>query len=82
VSFPIADKISVKASLPRPFFKWAAVERPLDTPRWNFHKYFVGRDGHIATVLATVIAPTDSRAIEKELAGVEALTAAPRPGMN
>ena len=72
VSFPVADKVSVKGSPPHPFFKWAAAERPLDTPRWNFHKYLVGRDGHIAAVFATAIEPTDPRviaAIEKELAG-------------
>jgi glutathione peroxidase len=48
------------------------VERPLDTPRWNFHKYLVGRDGHIAAVFAAAIEPTDScaiAAIEKEFAG-------------
>jgi rhodanese-related sulfurtransferase len=33
--------------------RWAAAERPLETPRWNFHKYLVGRDGHIAAVFAT-----------------------------
>ena len=72
VSFPVADKVSVKGSPPHPFYKWAAAERPLDTPRWNFHKYLVGRDGHIAAVFATAIEPTDPRviaAIERELAG-------------
>jgi len=72
VSFPVADKASVKAQPPHPFYKWAAAERPLDTPRWNFHKYLVGRDGHIAAVFATAVEPTDPRviaAIEKELAG-------------
>jgi glutathione peroxidase-family protein len=46
--------------------------RPSDTPRWNFHKYPVGRDSNIAAVFATAIERTDSRviaAIEKELAG-------------
>lgn len=70
MDFPIADKISVRGSLPHPFYKWAAAERPLDAPRRNFHKYLVGRDGHIAAVFATAIEPTDSRviaAIEREL---------------
>jgi glutathione peroxidase len=72
VTFPVADKAAVKAQPPHPFYKWAAAERPLDTPRWNFHKYLVGRDGHIAAVFATAVEPTDPRviaAIEKELAG-------------
>ena len=39
-------------------------------PRWNFHKYLIGRDGQIAAVFATAIEPTDARvinAIVKEL---------------
>src|SRR5712691_874935 len=74
VTFPLAAKAAVKGSNPHPFFKWAASERPLDVPRWNFHKYLIGRDGHIAASFATAIEPTDPRviaAIEKELAGVE-----------
>ncbi len=41
-----------------------------DTPRWNFHKYLIGRDGHIAAVFPTDIEPMDARvinAIVKEL---------------
>ena len=71
VTFPLAEKAVVKGSSSHPFYKWAASERPLDVPRWNFHKYLIGRDGHIAAVFATDIEPTDPRviaAIEKELA--------------
>ena len=71
VTFPIAEKAVVKGAGAHPFYKWAASERPHDLPRWNFHKYLIGRDGHIAAVFATEIEPTDPRviaAIEKELA--------------
>jgi glutathione peroxidase len=70
IGFPLAAKAQVKGSSPHPFYKWAAGERPLETPRWNFHKYLVGRDGHIAAVFATDIEPMDARvinAIVKEL---------------
>ena len=70
ITFPLAAKAEVKGLNPHPFYKWAAAERPLETPRWNFHKYLVGRDGHIAAVFATPVEPTDVRviaAIEKEL---------------
>ena len=70
ISFPLAAKAQVKGASPHPFYKWAAGERPLETPRWNFHKYLVGRDGHIAAVFATDIEPMDARvinAIAKEL---------------
>jgi glutathione peroxidase len=71
VTFPIAEKAAVKGANPNPFYKWAASERPLDVPRWNFHKYLIGRDGRIAAAFPSEVEPTDSRvimAIEKELA--------------
>jgi glutathione peroxidase len=71
VTFPMAAKAVVKGAGQHPFYKWAALERPLDLPRWNFHKYLVGRDGHIAAAFPADIQPTDARviaAIEKELA--------------
>ena len=48
VTFPLAAKAEVRGAGQHPFYKWAAAERPLELPRWNFHKYLVGRDGHIA----------------------------------
>ena len=34
---------------------------PLETPRWNFHKYLIGRDGHVAAVFPTSTEPTDPK---------------------
>jgi len=71
VRFPIAAKTEVRGSNPHPFYKWAATERPLEVPRWNFHKYLIGRDGRIAAVFPTAIEPMDARliqAVAKELA--------------
>jgi len=70
VAFPLAAKAQVKGKNPHPFYKWAASERPLDTPRWNFHKYLVGHDGHIAAAFPSDVEPMDARvinAIVKEL---------------
>jgi glutathione peroxidase len=72
VRFPIAAKAVVKGGNAHPFFKWAAAERPRETPKWNFHKYLIGGDGHVAAVFATEVEPTDTRvvtAIAKELSG-------------
>jgi glutathione peroxidase len=70
VGFPLAAKAEVRGSQQHPFYKWTAAEKPLELPRWNFHKYLIGRDGHIAASFATQVEPTDPRviaAIEKEL---------------
>ncbi len=61
VTFPIAGKAVVKGPNAHPFYKWAAEARPKDVPRWNFHKYLVGRDGYIADVFPQSIGPTDTR---------------------
>jgi hypothetical protein len=48
----------VKGPNAHPFYKWAADVRPKDVPRWNFHKYLIGRDGYIAEVF-----PRDHRTL-------------------
>jgi glutathione peroxidase len=71
VTFPIAAKAVVIGPSAHPFYKWAAQARPTDVPKWNFHKYLVGRDGYIADVFASAVEPTDTRvktAIAKALA--------------
>ncbi len=61
VTFPIAAKAIVKGPDAHPFYKWAADLRPKDVPRWNFHKYLIGRDGGIAEVFPETVEPTDTR---------------------
>lgn len=72
VSFPMAAKTEVRGADAHPFYKWAATERPKELPRWNFHKYLIGRDGRIADVFPERVAPTDTRmitAIARQLDG-------------
>ena len=61
VTFPIAGKVVVKGPNAHPFYKWAAEARPKEVPRWNFHKYLVGREGYISEVFAESVEPTDTR---------------------
>lgn len=74
VTFPIVAKAVVKGPNAHPFYKWAAEARPKDVPRWNFHKYLIGRDGYIADVFPTSVEPADTRvktAIARALASGE-----------
>jgi glutathione peroxidase len=61
VAFPIAAKAVVRGPNAHPFYKWAAEARPKDVPRWNFHKYLIGRDGYIAEVFPESVDPVDTR---------------------
>ncbi|KJC51984.1 glutathione peroxidase [Bradyrhizobium sp. LTSP857] len=71
VTFPIAAKAVVVGPKAHPFYKWAAEARPREVPKWNFHKYLIGRDGYIAEVFASAVEPADTRiktAVAKALA--------------
>jgi len=70
VDFPMTEKTVVKGPGAHRFYRWAAAERPKETPAWNFHKYLIGRDGRIAAVFPSAVAPEDSQmiaAIERAL---------------
>jgi glutathione peroxidase len=72
VTFPLAGKVEVLGEGAHPFYRWAAAERPQDRPRWNFHKYLIGRDGRIAAVFPTSTPPMDAQvvaAVERALGG-------------
>jgi glutathione peroxidase len=64
VTFPLAAKVDVKGSSAHPFYKWAATERLFDQPRWNFHKYLIGRDGRIVASFPSAVEPMDARVID------------------
>lgn len=61
VTFPVAAKAVVVGAKAHPFYKWAAEARPRQVPRWNFHKYLIGRDGYIADVFPSAVQPADTR---------------------
>jgi glutathione peroxidase len=64
ITFPLAAKVDVKGAGAHPFYKWAANERLFDQPRWNFHKYLVGRDGHIVASFPSAVEPMDARVVD------------------
>ncbi len=63
VTFPLTAKTRVKMPGAHPFYRWAAAERPGETPRWNFHKYLNARNGSLALAFATSVDPIDPRMI-------------------
>ncbi len=70
VTFPLTEKAAVKGPDAHPFYRWAAEERPLEAPRWNFHKYLIGRDGRLTGAFTSAVEPNDPKliaAIEREL---------------
>ena len=62
ITFPMADKTIVKGNEAHPFYTWAADELgAMSRPRWNFHKYLIGRDGTIAGWFSSVTSPQSEK---------------------
>lgn len=56
-TYAFAEKTKVTGADAHPFYRWAAAQRPAETPRWNFHKYLVGRDGQLVGGYSSGIDP-------------------------
>ncbi|HEY4987616.1 MAG TPA: glutathione peroxidase [Bradyrhizobium sp.] len=72
VDFPMTAKEDVIGAGAHPFYRWIAGELGEDAaPKWNFHKYLIGRDGSIAGTFGSRTTPDDAAmnaAIDKALA--------------
>lgn len=62
VTFPLTDKVAVRGPSAHPFYVWARAELgAAKAPRWNFHKYLVGRDGQLLTAFGSNVEPGSKR---------------------
>ena len=71
VDFPMTAKEHVIGGEAHPFYKWIAAELGEGAaPKWNFHKYLIGKDGAIAGTFGSRTEPNDAElvgAIDKAL---------------
>ena len=71
ITFPMTAKVHVRGAQCHPLYAWLAREGGwISRPRWNFHKYLIGRDGKMADWFASMTRPAASRcraAIERLL---------------
>lgn len=72
VTFPLTEKVATKGEAVHPFYQWIRETKGLmATPKWNFHKYLIGKDGKVIDFYLSATEPQSekiSRAIEKALA--------------
>jgi glutathione peroxidase len=63
VSFPMAEKISVKGDDIHPLYKYLLEEAKKlgieDPVKWNFTKFLIDENGKLITVLPSKVKPTD-----------------------
>ncbi|MDJ0625278.1 MAG: glutathione peroxidase [Candidatus Caenarcaniphilales bacterium] len=69
ITFPIFEKSHVKGAKQSELFKSLSLKQ--GSPKWNFQKYLVDREGKVIKKFAPWVKPTNksiTKAIEKELA--------------
>jgi len=74
VKFPMFQKVSVVGDAAVPFYRALAAASG-QPPKWNFHKYLIGRDGKVAAVFGSRTAPD----APEVLAAIDRALAAPAP---
>jgi glutathione peroxidase len=69
VTFPLFEKVSTRGPQQSPVFRYLSAD--YGEPKWNFHKYLVGKNGRVRQAFPSSIephAPEVARAIEAALA--------------
>ena len=71
VNFPLTKIQKLKGENAHPIYKWISENVSLiGTPRWNFHKYLIGKDGQIINWFSSMTSPTSqsfTNQVEKAL---------------
>lgn len=83
IRFPLAERGDVVGPHAIPLYRWARARLGQDNaPRWNFHKYLIGRDGQPIGAFGSKVEPTSPEiraAIEAALRARPTVTAASVP---
>jgi glutathione peroxidase len=78
VTFPMTQKYDVKGENIHPFFEWATSQKKggliFSSPKWNFHKFLIGRDGQLYKSYGSQVSPTS----EQMKQDIESLLAVPQ----
>jgi glutathione peroxidase len=72
VMFPLTSKEKVLGASAHPLYKWIAGKLGDEAlPKWNFHKYLIGKDGELLETFGSRVspaAPEIKKSIEQALA--------------
>jgi glutathione peroxidase len=74
VKFPMFEKVHVVGPQTTPLYRELA-QASGQAPKWNFHKYLVGRDGRLVASWGSKVKPDDTVIV----AAIEKALGAPRP---
>ena len=59
VDFPLTEKQAVIGGAAHPLYRWLQSDLGEDAmPKWNFHKFLIAPDGHVASFFPHKVKPT------------------------
>ena len=59
VNFPMTSIQKIRGEAAHPLYKWIAGNvSVIGQPRWNFHKFLIGKDGKIINLFSSMTSPT------------------------
>ncbi|MFL2679069.1 MAG: glutathione peroxidase [Alphaproteobacteria bacterium] len=66
VNFPMTSIQKIKGNAAHPIYKWISDNvSVIGQPRWNFHKYLIGKDGKIINWFSSMTSPTSSSLVKQ-----------------
>ena len=66
VNFPMTSIQKIKGQDAHPLYKWISANMSvIAQPRWNFHKYLIGKDGSIINWFSSMTSPTSEGMIKQ-----------------
>ena len=61
VNFPLTSIQKIKGNDAHPLYKWISTEASvIAQPRWNFHKFLIGKNGEIINWFSSMTSPSSS----------------------
>lgn len=76
VEFPMFEKVHVRGDEAHPLFKALAAHPNGTTPKWNFYKFLLDRDGRLVESWSSITGPDSDRLVRR----IETLLAQPAGG--
>ena len=66
VNFPLTSIQKIKGESAHPLYKWISSNTSvIGQPRWNFHKYLIGKDGKVVNWFSSMTSPTSEGLVKQ-----------------
>jgi len=63
IDFPMTEAVGIRGDDAHPYYQWVAEQGVMKSPRWNFHKHLIDRDGNLVEWFASTTPPNSPKVI-------------------